>query len=243
MAELTTEQYEQVPDFLKGDYEQVGDTYQHKAEGKAAALKQSMNSLNDKFNGAQTQINEIEAKRQADIEAAKQQALEEARKSGDWETGEQRYKEMLDDANKRHEAAMAEKQSSFDSLAGTVKASKKEAMLSDFRSKLGVFPESAKLFDTVIGQKIDIDPLTGSAVFLGDDGGATSLDAAGFLQTIESDQAFNHIRKADISGQGGMAQGSNSAGGAHKSLKDMTVSEQVAFANEHPEEYKQQIGA
>jgi hypothetical protein len=38
---------------------------------------------------------------------------------------------------------------------------------------------------------------------------------------------------------GGGANGSRSTGGASKSLKDMTATEEAQFANEFPEQYKQ----
>ena len=243
MAELTQEQYEQVPEFLQGDYERVGDIYQHKAEGKAAALKSSMNDLNSKYKTAEGRISDIETQRQADIEAAKQQALEDARKSGDWESGEKRYQEMLDDANKRSDQALADLQGKFDSLSEKVKVSKKESILANLRGELGVFDESAKIFDRFVGPMIDVDPTTDKKTFFDDDGSATSLDLAGFAKSLSEDSAFSHMRRGQPTGTGGLANGSSSTGGAPKSLKDMTVTERVEYANKYPTEYAQQIGA
>lgn len=242
MAELTQEQYEQLPEFVSGDYEKHGDIYRPKAEGKAEALKGSLNALDEKFKSTEQTLKDMQVSQQEAIERAKAEALAEAMKSGDAEAVEKRYQEMMADMKTRHETEIQKVNSSFDTLAGTVKASTKEALLASIRGELQVFDDSAKVFDSVVGGRIDIDPLTGNATFLNDDGSASSLDKAGFVDVLSKDQSFSRMRKGIPSGQGGHANGNNSAGGAHRKLSEMTLTERAKLANERPEEYQQLSG-
>jgi len=213
VAELTKEQFEQVPDFLRDDYEQVGDVYRHKAEGKSSALKTSLNSLNEKLSGVNGELESIRANQSAAIEKAKADALEQARTKGDVATIEKRYQEQMADLERRMGGELELVKAEKEMLLNQSKQSKREALLSEARAKLRVFDESAKIFDRVVGSMIDIDPLTGKETFLSDDGSATSLDRAGFYAQLEKDPAFARMRQAEVTSTGGIAQGNNSRGG------------------------------
>lgn len=206
MAELTQEQYEQVPEFLKGDFEQVGEVFRLKAEGKVTALKQSMNDLNGKLKGMETSLNEIQEQKVAEIEAAKAEALEKARSKGDVAAIEKRYQEQMEDTIKQYEDRLAK-------LTDGIKASKKGELIADIAAKLNIFEKSRGAFSKLIGDRIDIDPDTGKATFFDVQGGALSIDSAGFIAELEKDEGLHPLRQAPAT-KGGFANGNNSGGGA-----------------------------
>lgn len=217
MAELTQEQFESVPDFLQGDYEKVGDVYQHKSEiefsSAKASFKQKMDDIGGKLNTANGELESFKSTQAQAIEDAKRQALEQARTKGEVTDVERIYEEKIQDLTSRMNEKLESERSQKETLLNQSKQSKREALLADARSKLKVFDESAKIFDKVVGSMIDVDPITGKETFLSEDGSATSLDRAGFYDQLEKDPAFARMRKAEVTSTGGMANGNNGAGG------------------------------
>lgn len=213
MAELTQEQFDQVPEFLQGDYERVGEGYQHKSEGKVGALKTSLDALDGKFKGVEAQLREAGDNQIAAIEKAKSEALEAAKTSGDVAEVEKKFTEMMADLEARKNGEMDALRGENEALSNTNKNSKRQSVLADLRSKLGVFDDSHKHFDALVGPQIDIDAKTGAITYLDDAGSATSLDDAGFLSTLKDDSAFGRMRKAEASGSGGFANGNSNTGG------------------------------
>ena len=226
---LTKEQYEQLPEFVKSDYEQDGETYRHRSEGKLEALKGRMNDLDGK-------LKTIEDQKAAEIEQARADALEQARSKGDVSAIEKRYEEQMEDLKRRGSETQAQYEQRISQLETTIKSSARQGALADLRSKLKVFEDSAPVFDKIVGSMIDVDPATGKRVYLGDDGGATSLDDAGFYAQLDKDPAIARLREAQPSAEGGMANGSNSnRGGAARTVKrsqfdSMNPSEKMEFS-------------
>src|SRR5690554_5304304 len=105
MADLTAEQFEQVPEFLHGDYEKVevegAEVYRHVGDIKTAKLKNSLDELDKKHKAETGELSErltkFESEQQEKIEAAKKEALEKAKTSGDVEAIEKRYQEQMAD--------------------------------------------------------------------------------------------------------------------------------------------------
>lgn len=208
---LTQEQFDQLPDFVQGDYEKVGEGYQPKAEGKAAALKSSLNSLNEKLQNVTGDLDSFKAQQAEAIENAKKEALEQARTKGDVAEFEKRYQEQIADLESRLGSELESERAEKQKLLDLSKNSARNSLLAEARSKLKVFDESAKIFNQVVGAMIDIDPLTGKETFLSEDGSATSLDRAGFMAQLEKDPAFARMREASPPSEGGFARGSNGA--------------------------------
>lgn len=235
---LTAEQFEQLPDFVKADYEQAGDGYQPKAEGKATALKASLDALDGKYKTAAQQIEEIKAGQQAAIEAAKAEALEQARSKGDVAAIEKRYQEQMADLERRSGETVQQLQDRLDKLSGQTKESARKSVLSDVASELKVFDDSRSGFARYVGYRVDIDPETGKETYLDENGGATSLDRAGFMAELAKDPVVNRMRQATVN-QGGQANGNNgNGGGASKKFNEYTGAELKAIREATPEEYK-----
>lgn len=206
MAELTVEQFEQVPEFLKGDFELSGEVYVAKSELKAKALKQSLNDLDGKYKSAESRIAEIEAKAEENRTKAEQAALEKLKKEG-------KVDEILADFEKRTSESNAQYEARIEKLVGAIKADKRNLVLNDLASELKVFDDSKKLFSKLVQDRIDVDPESGKITYLDENGGATSLDKAGFLAELSKDSGFDRMRQAQPN-TGGMANGNNSGGGA-----------------------------
>lgn len=207
MAQLTAEQYEkEIPDYLKESFEQVGDVFVLKAEGKAAALKASLNDLNGKYKTAESRIADVEAKAAEDRTKAEQAALDKLKKEG-------KVDEILADYEKRANETKAQFEARIEKMANSIKAKERSLVLNDLAGELKIFPDSKKMFEKLVQDRIDVDPETGKITYLDDAGGATSLDKAGFIAELAKDTGFDRMRQADVS-QGGKANGSTSGGGA-----------------------------
>lgn len=230
VADLSQEQFEQVPDFLKDDYEQVGDVYRHRSEGKVATLKQSLDSLDVKLKAQQ-------AEERAKIEAAKAEALENARNKGDVTAAEKLYKEQMADLAARSEAQMRDMQERMAKIANNAKADKKAAIVATLAAELAT-DNGKKTFSKLVDGRIDYDPETGKTIFLNEDGSASSLDFAGFKAEIQKSDLFAPVVKASVN-QGGLSNGSLDTGGAHKKPEEMTEAERTELFRTNPARFNQ----
>lgn len=222
---LTKEQFSQLPEFAQADYEQAGDVYQPKAEGKANALKASLDALDGKFKTADTQLRELLSKSEEDRTKAENAALERLKKEG-------KIDEILADYERRSTETKSQYESRIAKLEGVIKTEKRDALLNDIASELNVFDTSKKIFQKLMRDRIEIDAETGKATFLDENGGATSLDRAGFIAELLKDSAFDPIRKATTN-TGGRANGNNgSSGGSAEDLSKLSPTERLTRARE-----------
>lgn len=219
MAELTQEQFEQLPEFVRGDYEKAGEVYRPVAEGKLSALKGSLNDLDSKYKQANSRIEEIERSKAQEIENAKAEALKTARSKGDVEAIEKRYQEQMADLEKRNGETMKQFEERIAKMSGTIKTKERSLIVSDIAKELKVFDDSGKLFSKMIQDRIDVDPETGKVTFLDENGGATSLDKAGFIAELAKDSAYDRLRQANVA-TGGNANGNNGTGGGGASTNE-----------------------
>ena len=211
MADLTAEQFGQLPDFVKGDYEKAGDVYRPVAEGKLGALKGSLNDLDAKYRATDSQLKEILAKHEEDRTKAEQAALERLKKEG-------KVDEILADYERRANESKAQYEARIEKMANSIKAKERSIIVGDIAKELKILDKSEKLFSKLVQDRIDVDPETGKITFLDEDGGATSLDKAGFIAELAKDEGFDTMRQAKIA-SGGVANGNNgNGGGASKIL-------------------------
>lgn len=238
MAELTQEQFEQLPDFVKGDYEKAGEVYIPVAEGKMRAMKGTLNDLDSKYKQANSRIEEIERGKAQEIESAKAEALKTARSKGDVEAIEKRYQEQMDDLQRRTGETVKQYEDRLKVRDDRYITTERKSVIGEVAKELKVFDDSGKLFSKMIQDRIDVDPETGKVTFLDENGGATSLDKAGFIAELAKDAAFDRLRQANVS-TGGLANGNNSTGGgAAKKFTDYTGAELKALRASKPAEYE-----
>lgn len=229
---LTTEQFEQLPDFVKADYEKDGDVYRPIAEGKLSALKGSLNELDTKYRATDSQLKEILAKHEDDRTKVEQAALERLRKEG-------KVDEILADYERRKTESEAQYQSRIEKLASVIIGDKRALDVSSLAKELNIHESSEKLFSKLVQDRISVDPDTGKRTYLDENGGATSLDFAGFVEELKKDQAYYPLRKAAVP-QGGMANGNNgNSGGAAKKPHEYNDAERVELFKTNPAKFKE----
>lgn len=198
MADLTAEQFEQVPDFLKADYVQEGEVYRHVDTGRASALKKSMDNLDGR-------LKDFERNEQAKIEAAQAAALEELKKEG-------KVDEILADAERRIGETSKQYEARLERMANQIKTEKRSALVADLAAELAT-DKGSRAFKALVQSRIDVDAETGKVTFLNDDGSASSLDLNGFKAELMKDDSLSPLLKADLVTQGGgNAKGSNGDG-------------------------------
>lgn len=222
MADLTVDQFGQLPEFVKGDYEQVGEIYRPKAEGKASALKASLDALDGKFKTTDAQLREILAKHEDDRTKAEQAALERLKKDG-------KVDEIVSDLTKRHGETIKQYEDRIAKRDQRFISTERASIISGMAKDLNVFDDSLKLFSKIIQDRISVDPETGKETYLDESGGATSLDRAGFIAEIAKDSAFDRMRKAAVN-NGGKANGNNGQGGGASDLSKLPPTERITAA-------------
>lgn len=222
---LTKEQFSQLPEFAQADYEQAGDVYQPKAEGKASALKASLDALDGKFKTADTQLRELLSNSEEDRTKAENAALERLKKEG-------KIDEILADYERRSTETKTQYETRIANLEGVLKTEKRDSLLNDIALELNVFDSSKKIFQKLLRDRIEIDAETGKPTFLDENGSATSLDKAGFIAELLKDSAYDPIRKA-ATNTGGRANGNNgSSGGSAEDLTKLSPTERINRARE-----------
>jgi hypothetical protein len=208
VADLTAEQFEQVPDFLKADYVQEGEVYRHASDLKVGKLKSSLDGLDQK-------LKEFEKGEHAKIEAAQAAALEKLKKEG-------KVDEILADADRRIGETTKQFNERFERMANQIKTEKRSALVSDLAAELAT-DKGSRAFKALVQSRIDVDAETGKVTFLNDDGSASSLDLNGFKAELMKDDSLSPLLKADLVTQGGGNANGNAGGSA--SVKTMKRSQ------------------
>lgn len=107
--EITQEQFEQVPEFLKSQYEKQESGAYVSVEGlKVASLKSSLDGLDGKLKTRDTEFNQLnerlttfEQTKADEIKAATEKALAEAETKGDVDAIKSHYEQQMADLEKR----------------------------------------------------------------------------------------------------------------------------------------------
>lgn len=205
MADLTQEQFEVLPDFVKQDYQQDGEVYRHSAEFKAAKLKSSLDGLDSKLketSGKLTEYEQKQAERQAEAE---RKALEKLKAEG-------KVDEILADAERRIGETQKQFTERLERMSNQIKTEKRSALVSDLAAEMAT-DKGSKAFKALIVSRIDVDAESGKVTFLNDDGSASSLDLAGFKVELLKDDSLSPLLKADVTTfGGGNVKGSNGDG-------------------------------
>lgn len=207
MADLTTEQYEQLPEFIRGDYALEGDIYKPVGELKAAKLKNSLNELDSKYKETSGKLSEYE-KRKAESEAeAERKALEKLKADG-------KVDELLADTERRHGETLKQYQERIDALTNKAKASAKSSIVSELSSYATDSGRAA--YKRLIDSMVDYDPITGEEIYYNVDGSASSVKTRQefFDEVIAKSEIFQPLIKAKIPTEGiGNARGNGGNGG------------------------------
>lgn len=204
MAELTAEQYNQLPEFIRADYEREGEKYVSVAEKKARALKDSLNNLDAKYKTEVGSLNErlsnFEKQQAEAVEKARAEALAQAKNKGDIDAIEKRYQEQMEDIKRR---TAEETRNELQKEWSMEKAKDKAAIdVADIAAKLRPLEGAEGALKLIIQsrQKIGED---GKVFYTNADGSASALDAAGLAAELQKDPAVKRLISGTTNTHGG----------------------------------------
>ena len=206
---ITKEQYELVPDFLKAEYEeQANGEYESVSALKVSSLKTSLDNLDAKLTG-------IEAGKSAEIEAAKEKALEDARSKNDVTAIEERYKQEMADL----EIRVAERTRGEVETEYTAKQAQEKAILTRkiIAKDLGVNPDAASTIEFLLTSllrpneqnQLSLYDMAGSATSIkGDDAETVKAELKKlpqFKSLIDGSELLQTKHNGLLNGNGGSA--------------------------------------
>ena len=208
MADLTQEQFEQVPDFLKEDYTEVDGVYKHAGMLK---VKQTANELDAKFKAKDTEFNSLsdrltvfEQKEADAIKLKTDKQLEAAKSSGDVESVLKQHTEQMADLERRtSEKVRNETLAEVSKERATEKAS---STAKEIAITLAITGAEEDL-NLLVSRRVKADE-QGNVIYLNADGSASSMDKAAFLDDIKQKHKWLVKSEQAISG-GGLSNGSN----------------------------------
>lgn len=198
MSDLTQEQFEQLPEFLKNDYVQDGEVYRH---GGVKKLKESLNQLDNKYKETSSKLTEYESKQQQQQAEAERKALEKLKAEG-------KVDEILADAERRLGESQKAYEARIERMTNQIKTEKRSALVADLAGELAT-DLGSKAFKALIANRIDVDAETGKVTYLNADGSASALDLAGFKAELLKDDSLSPLLKGNVTTfGGGLANGS-----------------------------------
>lgn len=210
MADLTQEQYEQLPEFARGDYTEVDGVYKHAgmlkvkqtANALDAELKQ-VKSSNAELSERMTTFEQEQAKK---IEQATAEALANAETSKDVEEIKRIHNEKMKDLEARtKEQTRAEVLAEISQNQAIEKANTTASRLAKELAK----DEDAQESLLTLFEKVIKPGENGEVTFFNSDGTASSLDENGFKAEALKDKRYKWLVKAEPPTKGGgMANGS-----------------------------------
>ena len=232
MSTLTEEQYEQVPDFLKDDYEKDGESFVHKGLKK---VKQTANTLDEKSKQTAKELAEYKEQEQSRITAAEQKAYDKAIADGNIEAITARHNEQIEHTKlSAFEAGKAEAQTEFATQQSKAKGDNIALKLA---SDVGVDEFAVDMLQRELRGRIEVDGET--ITFLDASGRATTLTQSEFKTDILNNPRYARLLKSDMSTSGGgKADGSTSGSATNKKFGDYSGAELIAIKNQNPTEYE-----
>jgi hypothetical protein len=201
---MFVESLDKVPEDWRDQFVAVEGGYQDK---DSLALKQLAFNVKEENKAVKGRLSEFEKQQAEKLADAERKALEKLKAEG-------KTDEIVADLERRNGETVKQFQDRIDRLTNSIKTEKRAALVADLAADLAT-DSGSKAFKRLVADRIDVDPETGKVTFLNDDGGASSLDLAGFKAELLKDDSFAPLLKAGIVTKGGgNAQGSTGQGGA-----------------------------
>jgi hypothetical protein len=233
MTDLTKEQFEQLPDFIKSDYIEVDGSYKHggfvKVKATADALDKDRKQAAIDRERIERELQDYRQLEQERIEAAKREAYERAKADGNTDELEKRWSEKLQDAQRR----VDETERQFKERMKRLADKQRSALAQELAAKYAV-EGAEEAFKRLVKSYIEIDAETDGETFLDESGSATSLNRAGFEGELKSNPLFARLIKAEIATSGGGNAKGSSVGGANKKPSEYTEHERVQLFRQNP---------
>lgn len=211
MADLTQEQFDTLPDFLKEDYTEVDGAYKHAGMMK---VKQTANDLDARLKARDGEYNELNErvtaseKEKADqLEADKNKKLESAKSNKDIDAIERQHAEQMADLEKRVSERV--KLETVKELSAESAKKEMKSIAAQIASELGVDKESIELLGDVLPSRITLNEQN-QIIYLNADGSASTLDRAGFAEEVRNTPKYKkHIKALLPTQSNGIANGNN----------------------------------
>lgn len=231
MSELTVEQYEELPEFLKKNYVQDGEGFSHAGMMK---VKSTADNLDKQSKDALRKLEEYQRDEAEKIRIAENKAYEKAKAEGNIEGVESRLTQKLQDAERRNEETEKQFKIRMQKLADK----QKSALAAELASKYCV-KGGNEAYKMLVSRYIEVDPETDEVTFLDDSGRATSLKQADFETSLKNNVFLQPLTKADISTTGGGKVNGEGNGGRASNLKfnEMSGAQLSALRKEDPQAY------
>ncbi len=215
MSDLTQEQYEQLPEFIRDDYKEVDGVYKHAGLVK---VKQTANELDTQLKASKKsneelseQMNAFEQKKQDEIEAATALALKNAKTDKDVEEIERIHNQKMDDLKIR--VQQETRDTIAQETAQAIAKEKAQKTASRIAEAIAVDDDALELLTSAFDKRIKFND-EGAVTFMNEDGTASSLDEAGFLAEVQAAPRYKRLRKAKVTTtDSGKANGSGNGGG------------------------------
>jgi len=215
MSDLTKEQYEQLPDFVRDDYTEVDGVYKHagmmKVKGTLNDLDSRLKSKDTEFNELSERLNQFEQQKAQEIEQARKDALEQAKSKGEVESIEQLYQEQMADLEKRTEQRVrSEVEQEY-----TLKEVNNKAQIELTELVHGLKPKddfAKRLIQDHLKNRQKVED--GKIIYLNEDGSASSLDKAGLLKELQESPMFKPLTSYTPPSQGGGNMNGTNGGSA-----------------------------
>ena len=215
MSDLTKEQYEQLPDFVRDDYTEVDGVYKHagmmKVKGTLNDLESRLKSKDTEFNALNERLTQFEQTKAQEIEQARKDALEQAKSKGEVESIEQLYQEQMADLEKRTEQRVrSEVEQEY-----TLKEVNNKAQIELTELVHGLKPKddfAKRLIQDHLKNRQKVED--GKIIYLNEDGSASSLDKAGLLKELQESPMFKSLTSYTPPSQGGGNMNGTNGGSA-----------------------------
>ena len=234
MAELTKEQFAELPEFLASQYVEDGDGYTH---GGFLKVKGTADKLDERSKQTAKELEDYQSKESERIEQARLDAYEKAKKEGNIEEIEKRHKQQLEDAvTRERESAKLEAREEFQQEQAQEKADKLALTLA---ADIAIDEFSRDFIHMAIKERVKVDPKTGEEVYFDDEGRATSLKREAYREELLKNPRFARLVKAGTAPTGGgNANGSGRGSASGKKFNEMTSGELTELNRTNPQAYQ-----
>lgn len=223
---MLVETLDAIPESLRDQFEQVEleggkKAYQDKDSLELKRHLQNVKADNAKYiaslKDTSERLSQIEAGKAAEIEAARQKALDEARSKGDVKAIEERYQQQMADLEKRvAERTRDEVTKELTQKQAQIKAS---GIAETIAAGVAVDAKAANALKKLLSDRVKVEPETGKEYFLDDNGGALSVNRADFEKLI-ADEYPNLVKFTPATTGAGGANGNNGGGAPNSASKN-----------------------
>lgn len=191
-------------------------------------VKEENKQIKESKSSIESQLNQFKEQESEKIEAAKRQVLEDAKKDGKSNEALELLQQELDDMRQRNDETKSQYEKRIEDMTNSISVEKNNSFATDIVSEIGNV-KGSKYLKKIILERVHYDPETGKRTILDENGGATSLDKAGFIAELKKDEDIHPLLKADIvTNGGGLVNGSN----GQKSVGDTSKSKAAQEAKE-----------